>query len=310
MANKVRCTAESVPQKSKHTTPKTGTPKKRKEEMVMMTTNFATPFWRVLAGLTLVASLAIPYATFAQEEEETGPGGAPIVEDAAAAAEAAEEAEEEQQATGLGDILYGGSIINLIVWILIFTTSAATVALIAISLMNIQRDKLMPDELVDGVRNSLDEGDLNAAMETCEANPGPLSSILMVGFANITEGYEVIQEAVASSAEMENEKLMQQVNYLNLCGQIAPMLGLLGTVLGMVRAFAGLAQATGAAKSAALASAISTALWTTAVGLLIAVPAIVGYTLIRNYATRLILEIEATVLDLIKVLRGAEVEEE
>ena len=52
----------------------------------------------------------------------------------------------------------------------------------------------------------------------------------MVGFANITEGYEVIQEAVASATEIENEKLMQRINYLNLCGQIAPMLGLLGTV--------------------------------------------------------------------------------
>ncbi len=275
--------------------------------MMMKKTNFATPFWRALAGLALVASLAGPHTTFAQDDE-TGPGGAPIVEDANAATEDADA--DQESTTGLGDILYGGSIINLTVWILIFITSAATLALIAITLMNIQRDKLMPDELVEGVRASLDEGDLNGAMETCEANPGPLSSILMVGFANITEGYEVIQEAVASSAEMENEKLMQQVNYLNLCGQIAPMLGLLGTVLGMVRAFAGLAQATGAAQSAALASAISTALWTTAVGLLIAVPAIVGYTLIRNYATRLILEIEATVLDLIKVLRGAEVEEE
>jgi biopolymer transport protein ExbB len=212
--------------------------------------------------------------------------------------------------TSLGEILYGGSIVNLIVWILIFITSAATLALIVITLMNIKRDKLMPEELVEGVRASLDEGDLNAAMETCEANPGPLSSILMIGFANITEGYEVIQEAVGSAAEMENEKLMQQVNYLNLCGQIAPMLGLLGTVLGMVRAFGALGGATGAAKASMLASSISTALWTTAVGLLIAVPAIIGFALIRNYATRIILEIEATVLDLIKVLRGAEVEEE
>jgi biopolymer transport protein ExbB/TolQ len=55
---------------------------------------------------------------------------------------------------------------------------------------------------------------------------------------------------------------------------------------------------------------ISTALWTTAVGLLISVPALIAYTLIRNYATRLLLETEATVLDLIKVLRNAEVEED
>ena len=87
------------------------------------------------------------------------------------------------------------------------------------------------------------------------------------------------------------------------------MLGLLGTVLGMVRAFAGLAGASGAAKATILANSISTALWTTAVGLLIAVPALLAYTLLRNHATRLILDIEGTVTDLIKVLRNAEVEE-
>lgn len=267
-------------------------------------------FFRTFLGCTLLAAMSVTTVVHAQDDDAEGAAVKEAADNTDNADGAAGEEEEGAGSTGLWEILYGGSIVNLLVWLLIFGTSAATVALIAISLMNIKREKLMPDELVEGVRASLDEGDLNAAMETCEANPGPLSSILMTGFGNITEGYEVIQEAVASSAEIENEKLMQQVNYLNLCGQISPMLGLLGTVLGMVRAFAGLASATGAAKAALLAASISTALWTTAVGLLIALPALVAYTLIRNYATRIILEIEATVLDLIKVLRGAEVEEE
>jgi len=141
-------------------------------------------------------------------------------------------------------------------------------------------------------------------------NPSPLARILKAGFSNIQEGYEAIQESVASSAEMENEKLLQRINYLNICGQLGPMLGLLGTVIGMVLAFASLATAAGAAKSAMLAVAISTALWTTVVGLLIAIPSLLAYTLLKNYATRLILEMQATVLDLIKVLRTAEVEQE
>ena len=102
----------------------------------------------------------------------------------------------------------------------------------------------------------------------------------------------------------------KQINYLNLCGQIAPMLGLLGTVTGMVSAFAGLASASGAAKAAMLAQSISIALWTTVSGLLIAVPALLGYALCKNLATRLLLESQATVLDLIKILRSAAVEEE
>ncbi len=222
---------------------------------------------------------------------------------------AAAEGETVTQAPGFIDIVYGDSLVNLLIWCLIFLVSISTIALIIDAIISIKRDKLIPDELVDGVRESLNGGDLDAAIESCEANPGSLSNILMAAFANITEGYEVIKEAIGSAGEMENEKLMQRVNYLNLCGQISPMLGLLGTVVGMVRAFGGLAEATGAARATILAMSISTALWTTAIGLIIAVPALVAYTLAKNYATRVVLEIESTTLDLIKVLRTAEVEE-
>jgi biopolymer transport protein ExbB len=227
------------------------------------------------------------------------------------AAEAAAGAAEKtvQRGPGFWDIVYGDSLVNLLIWLMIAATSFATVWLIIDAIITVKREKLLPEDVVDGVRDALSEGDLGVALETCEANPGPLSTILMAGFSNIHEGYEVIQESVASSAEMESEKVMQRVNYLNLCGQIAPMLGLLGTVVGMVAAFGGLATATGAAKGQILAQSISTALWTTCVGLLISVPALLAFTLIRNYATRLILETEATVLDLIKVLRNAEVED-
>jgi biopolymer transport protein ExbB len=241
-------------------------------------------------------------------------GGLLVAAMPALAQEAGAEAVQSEEAiattTGFVDIVFRGGAVNTLIWLMIFATSAATLALIIDALITVKREKLIPDDVVEGVRESLNRGDLDAAVETCEVNPCPLSSILMIGFSNITEGYEVIQEAITSAAEIENEKLMQRVNYLNLCGQISPMLGLLGTVTGMVRAFASLAGQTGAAKAAMLAQSISTALWTTAIGLIIAVPALLAYTLIRNYATRLVLEIEATTIDLIKVLRNAEVEEE
>ncbi|MBN2451457.1 MAG: MotA/TolQ/ExbB proton channel family protein [Lentisphaeria bacterium] len=226
------------------------------------------------------------------------------------AQEAAATAEAAAGGPSFWNVIYGGHLVNLLIWVLIALTSFAALWLIIDGVISIKRDKLLPAHVVDGVRDALTNGDLGVALETCEANPSPISTILMAGFSNISEGYEVIQEAVASSAEMESEKVMQRVNYLNLCGQIAPMLGLMGTVVGMVYAFGTLATATGAAKAQLLAQNISTALWTTCVGLLVSVPALLAFTLIRNYATRLILESEATVLDLIKVLRNAEIEEE
>ncbi len=211
---------------------------------------------------------------------------------------------------GFVEIVFGGSIVDVGIWLMIFGVSIATMAFIIQGIVNIKREKMLPEHLIEGIRESLSEGDLGTAIATCEANPGALSTILMAGFNNITEGFEVIQDAISASADMETEKVMQQVNYLNICGQIAPMLGLMGTVTGMVGAFGALAGATGAAKATILAAKISGALWTTCAGLIIAVPALLGYTLIRNNATRIILETEGVVIDLVKVLRGAEVEEE
>ena len=164
--------------------------------------------------------------------------------------------------------------------------------------------------IVETVKNSLAEGDLGAAMEACEATPGPLSNILMSGFNSITEGYDVVLDSVSSQASIETEKLMQRVNYLNLCGQLAPMFGLMGTVTGMVSAFGSLGTVKGAAQTAALAQSISSALYTTAVGLFIAVPAILAFTFIKNNASKIILMMEAMTYELINTLKNAEVKEE
>jgi biopolymer transport protein ExbB len=212
--------------------------------------------------------------------------------------------------TSFLDIILNSGFIGILIWLMLFATSAATMGLIIDACISIRAIKIMPPELVNAVRSSLSEGDLGGALEACEATPGPLASILLAGFNNVSEGFEVVMDSVSTAADIENEKLMQRVNYLNLCGQIAPMLGLMGTVTGMVDAFAGLATKSGAEKASALALAISQALYTTAVGLLISVPAILAFTFVRNNANKIILSMESLTFDLVKVLRGAEVSEE
>ena len=121
----------------------------------------------------------------------------------------------------------------------------------------------------------------------------------------------MIQDVVSVAADMESEKLMQRVAYLNVCGNLAPMLGLLGTVQGMIYAFAALATTqAGAAQQAMLAMNIAQALWTTAAGLCVAIPAVTFYTFFKNRATKIILGMEALTMDLIKSLRNVEVVEE
>lgn len=254
----------------------------------------------LMGVITFAVSMSIP-ETFAQDAAAT---------EATSNANADEGGEPANLQPSFYEIVTGGKAIDKIIWLLIFMTSFATIALLIDAGISIRMNKIMPPELVDAVKNALNEGDLGAAIEACEVTPVPLSNILLAGFNNISEGYDVVVDAVSSTAEIETEKLMQRVNYLNLCGTISPMLGLLGTVTGMVSAFGALGTASGAAKQSELAISISTALYTTAVGLLISVPAILGYTFVKNNATKIILTMEALTYDLIKSLKGAEVVEE
>ena len=117
----------------------------------------------------------------------------------------AQEAAEEPAKGGTSflSVVFGGTAMDLIVWFMIFLTSLATLALIIDSCLCIRAVKIMPADLIETVKNSLAEGDLGAAMEACEATPGPLSNILMSGFNSITEGYDVVLDSVSSQASID-----------------------------------------------------------------------------------------------------------
>jgi len=212
---------------------------------------------------------------------------------------------------GFFQIVTGAGALGVILWLTIFGASIAGIALIVDSFITIRASKIAPDVLVSEVREAMEQGDVMKALKHCEDNPVPLSNILSAGFTNVEEGFEAIQDAVAVAADLEGEKLLQRVNYLNVVGNLAPMLGLLGTVQGMIFAFATLGTAAeGAAKQAALALNISQALFTTAAGLAVAVPAVAFFYFFRNRATTIILNMEGQTMDLIKVFRNVEVVDE
>ena len=200
---------------------------------------------------------------------------------------------------------------GILIWIMLIACSIVSVALTVDSFINIREKKIAPQELVDAVRTAMSQGDLMKAMQHCEEHPGPLAHVLTAGFSNVKEGYEVIQDSVSIVADLEAEKMLQRVTYLSVISNTTPMLGLIGTVQGMIYAFFNLGtQAAGAAQQAMLAVNISHGLWATAVGLGTAVPATIFFYFFKNKAMRIILGMEALTLDLIKSLRNIEVVEE
>ncbi len=218
---------------------------------------------------------------------------------------------DDFETAGFFQVVASGGFLGILLWLTLLLASVAGMALIVDSFISIRAAKIAPDNLVAEVREAMEQGDVMKALKYCEENPVPLSNILSAGFTNVEEGFEAIQDAVGVAADLEGEILLQRVNYLNVVGNLAPMLGLLGTVQGMIAAFATLAIAeAGAAQQAMLAQNISQALFTTAAGLAIAVPAVAFFYLFRNKATKIILSMEGQTMDLIKVFRNVEVVDE
>lgn len=234
-----------------------------------------------------------------------------LAQDDAAVPEGAELSEEAAvQGTGFIQMVRESGFMGIFLWMALLAVSIAGLWLCIDSFVKIQHKKIVPEALVSKVREAMEQGDVMKALDHCEEEPGPLANILSAGFSNVEEGFEVIQDSIAVAADLESEKLMQKVAYLNLVGNMSPMLGLLGTVQGMILAFKNLAMGSGAAGSSLLALNISQALYTTAAGLCIAVPAVGFYYFFRNRATNIILSMEGLTLDLIKALRNVEIVEE
>jgi biopolymer transport protein ExbB len=208
-----------------------------------------------------------------------------------------------EETSSFMDVVKGGGVFGMCLWAGLAGLSIAAGTLIVDSTLNIQLNKIIPKTLVSLVREAVEEGSMKKAAQRCRDVPGPYSNILLAGFENVDDGFDTAQEAIVIAADMESEKMLQRVNYLNVVGNLAPMMGLLGTVQGMILAFGTLGTTSGAAKNALLAINISQALYTTAAGLVIAVPAIGAYFFFRNRAAKVILTMEGLTMDVMKGLK-------
>ena len=205
-------------------------------------------------------------------------------------------------------VVLGSGALGVLLWISIFVAGGMAVYFAVDCAITVRSKRIMPQPLIDSVTESMAEGDVLKALQSCEQEPGPLANILSAGFSHVEEGYDVIQESISTAADLETEQIMQKLTWLSVVGNLSPMLGLLGTVQGMIAAFATLAE--GAPDVGVLAMNISQALFTTAGGLTIAVPCVAFYYIFRNAANRIVLRMEAMTIELIKDLRNVEVVEE
>ncbi len=175
--------------------------------------------------------------------------------------------------------------------VVFLSLSFTLVALFVMNLLMARRENVVPVALVEGFEAHLNEKRYQEAYEMAKNDESFLGQVLSAGLAKLSAGYEQAIEAMQEVGEEENMKMEHRLSYMALIGTISPMVGLLGTVQGMIASFSEIAFSPTAPSPARLAVGISTALFTTLVGLFIAIPAIAAYNLIRNRVQRLVLEV-------------------
>lgn len=192
-----------------------------------------------------------------------------------------------QEAGGAGtshsvlDTIFSGGPLIIFIWICILATSVIMVTLIIQLAISMKKDKLAPPPLVDSLRQLIGSGNYQEAWETCNANRNYLANVLKSGLARVGRGKEAVESSFSESGLREATLLRTKNSYLSVIGVVSPMIGLLGTVIGMMGAFTVLG-ASGMSNPKELSLKISEVLLATASGLFIAIPAFVAYYIFRN----------------------------
>ena len=172
-------------------------------------------------------------------------------------------------------------------YLLVFLALSVTlVSLFVMNMLAARRDTLCPQELVDAFEERLNEKDFQGAYDMARTDESVLGQVLSAGLAKLSRGYSKAIEGMQEVGEEESMKLEHRLSYMALIGNLSPMIGLFGTVQGMIASFQVIALGGASPKPAELAEGISTALFTTLVGLAVAIPAIAAYNIIRNRVSR------------------------
>lgn len=158
-------------------------------------------------------------------------------------------------------------------------------------LLKLSRERLEADTLMNRVNAAVRNRDLEMALAACDRHGGPVARVLRAALMRLPYGRSAVEAAFQEASLEEEQRLTRGLRPLATIAQIAPLLGLLGTVTGMIIAFAEISNR-GTGDPAALADGIGQALVTTAAGLIVAIPVVIGQSFLANRVDHILLEIE------------------
>ncbi len=200
-------------------------------------------------------------------------------------------------------IILSGGAVGLAILFGLLALSVTAAYLVIEHLLTIRRQAVLPAGLEQEVVDALRSGQVKQAVERCQREPSLLSFVLLQGLAELDGGWSAVEKALEDALADQAARLLRKIEYLHVIGNLAPMVGLLGTVTGMIFAFQRVADTQGAAGAADLAEGIYQALVTTVGGLLVAIPSLGAFAVLRNRVDQLVAEAGYTVQRIFRPLR-------
>ena len=183
----------------------------------------------------------------------------------------------------------------------ILACSVVAAAIIIERLWTLQKQRVLPDNLVGKVWEWVEKKELSEKHIDALSESSPLGEILSAGLANRNRDRDIIMERVQDTGRHVIHELERFLNPLGTIAAISPLLGLLGTVIGMVKVFSAITTF-GVGDPSVLANGISEALITTAAGLTVAIPALIGYRYLRGRVDGLVIAMEKEAIKLVEAM--------
>nr|WP_301289509.1 MotA/TolQ/ExbB proton channel family protein [Natronocella acetinitrilica] len=181
--------------------------------------------------------------------------------------------------------------------------SLLSLAIIGERLWTLQRKRIIPSHLVAQVWHLFKNKQLDAAQIRKLRESSPLGRVLAAGLINLHHSRPIMMESIEDAGRHEAHALERFLNTLGTIASITPLLGLLGTVIGMIKVFSAI-TAHGVGNAPVLAGGISEALITTAAGLTVAIPSLIAYRYFRGLVDQFVVEMEQEALKLVEVVQG------
>lgn len=185
----------------------------------------------------------------------------------------------------------------------ILLCSIAVIAIAVERYITLRPNRIVPPKLLGQVWHDLKHNQLTREKITELKRASPLGYVLAAGLANASHGREVMKDSIEEAASQVIHKLERYLNVLDTIASIAPLLGLLGTVFGMIQVFNAI-MLQGSGNAGVLAGGISQALITTAAGLIVAIPAMIFHRYFERRVDSLVVTMEDQAIRLVDAVHG------